>query len=474
MLSYHQSTAYDRGGLGGHGLDWGNQPWPFKRYAGLQPRPLPQPALSTAPFWPLALSWPSRPWQQAPALDQAGLAGLLWLAAGLTAQAGQGLHLRAPASAGALYPAELYLFAQGLEYLDDGLWHLAPQSLGLHPLRSGPLAGSLAAALGGSPRGLGFTISAVFWRSLWKYGSRAWRYCLLDAGHLLTNLELACAAAGLQPHLHLEFADDALARLLGLDPEREAPLVGLLAGRTVQAEPLAQEAWQPPEAEPSSPREGGDPAILAACRSGALKAPRPEPVWPQPPVPKEARLLSPRPPEADPGLAAVAAKRRSRRNFLRRGLDAGQAALLLAAALPADAACQARVLLGPGPDLPAGLYQYHPQQRALAALETADPRPGLGPACLGQLWTGAAALSLVFWADLAQMEAAAGPRAYRQAMLAAGRAGQRLYLAATALGLGCCGVGAFFDREVAAAAGLPPGGQPLYVVSCGPVKAGLD
>jgi nitroreductase len=55
-------------------------------------------------------------------------------------------------------------------------------------------------------------------------------------------------------------------------------------------------------------------------------------------------------------------------------------------------------------------------------------------------------------------------------MLAAGRAGQRLYLAATALGLGACGVGAYYDRELAAAAMLPEAGWPLYLVAAGPVK----
>lgn len=473
MKSFHQQTAYTRGRLGGQGLDWANQPWPFKRYPGLAVRPLARPQPSGAPFWPLALAWPPQPWAQAPPLEEAGLSGLLWLAAGLTAQAGAGVYLRAPASAGALYPAELYLAAQGLGWLADGLWHFAPDQQGLRPLRSGPLAGPLAGSLGGRPRGLGFVLSSIFWRSLWKYGSRAWRYCLLDAGHLLANLELACAAAGLEQELHLDFVDQELALLLGLDPAREAPLAGLLAGPEVAEGSCLEAAWRPPAAEPLSRREESDPAIVAACRAGFLARPRPGPAWPQPPAPAEALALGPRPPRPDPSLASVVTRRRSRRNFVREGLDAAQVALLLAAALPAGAACAARVLLGPGPDLAAGLYQYFPGQNSLASLEPDDPRPRLAPACLGQLWVGQASLSLVLWADLGEMEARAGPRAYRHAMLAAGRAGQRLYLAATALGLGCCGVGAFFDQEVARAAGLPPGAQPLYVVSCGPVKGGL-
>jgi SagB-type dehydrogenase family enzyme len=39
-------------------------------------------------------------------------------------------------------------------------------------------------------------------------------------------------------------------------------------------------------------------------------------------------------------------------------------------------------------------------------------------------------------------------RAYRYIYMDAGHLGQGLYLAATALNLGCCTVGAFFDEEM--------------------------
>jgi SagB-type dehydrogenase family enzyme len=47
-----------------------------------------------------------------------------------------------------------------------------------------------------------------------------------------------------------------------------------------------------------------------------------------------------------------------------------------------------------------------------------------------------------------------GERAYRYIYMDAGHAGQNLHLAATALGLGCCAIGAFFDDEVNAILGL--------------------
>ena len=63
-----------------------------------------------------------------------------------------------------------------------------------------------------------------------------------------------------------------------------------------------------------------------------------------------------------------------------------------------------------------------------------------------------------------------GPRGYRYAMLAAGRLGQTIYLGATALGLGCCGIGALYDEEARQLLGLNKKAALLYLVAAGPVK----
>jgi SagB-type dehydrogenase family enzyme len=129
------------------------------------------------------------------------------------------------------------------------------------------------------------------------------------------------------------------------------------------------------------------------------------------------------------------------------------------------------VILAGGPELEGGNYVYIPGLHLLLPRQVpADPRAEVAAAALGQGWVGQAALILVLWADLEALEDLGGPRTYRHAMLAAGRAGQRLYLAATALGLGCCGVGAFYDEELAQAARIPDRADPLYLLACGPVK----
>ena len=63
-----------------------------------------------------------------------------------------------------------------------------------------------------------------------------------------------------------------------------------------------------------------------------------------------------------------------------------------------------------------------------------------------------------------------GARGYRYAMLTAGRLGQSIYLGATALGLGSCGIGALYDGEARDILGLNQKSCLLYLVAAGPVK----
>ncbi|MCB2186087.1 MAG: SagB family peptide dehydrogenase [Deltaproteobacteria bacterium] len=479
MSQYHRDTAYHRQSLGGHYLDWSQQPSPFKYYRHHEPQALPTPTLPRAAFWDLALGWPPPPFEQAGPLDAGALAALLLLAAGVTSRAAQGPlgGLRAAASAGALYPGELYFLATELPGLADGLWHFAPEKPGLHLLWPGRLATHAAAAIGHQPARLTFVLSAIYWRSLWKYRTRAYRYCLLDTGHMLANLELAAAAFGQVPRSTADFYDRPLSVLLGLAAEDEAPLVAVSVGETPQ-DPGPVSAGLPPldrEPQPLSAKTGRDPAILGVHQAGEMAedAPRSLVPWDAQPLAAlpEGAIPLPPPQGSGVGLLEVVRSRRSRRNFLDQPLSLDQLAALLAAALPSPGPVRAMALVHGGGEVPDGLFEYLPGRHALAPrAPREDLRPRLAEACLSQRWVGQAALCLTLWADLDGLAAAGGPRRYRHAMLAAGRAGERLYLAATALGLGCCGVGAFYDQEAAWASRLPAGADPLYVLAAGPVK----
>jgi nitroreductase len=55
-------------------------------------------------------------------------------------------------------------------------------------------------------------------------------------------------------------------------------------------------------------------------------------------------------------------------------------------------------------------------------------------------------------------------------MLTAGRLGQRLYVTAEAMGMGCCGIGALYDGEAMDMLGLNQSSRLLYLVAVGTVK----
>jgi len=69
-------------------------------------------------------------------------------------------------------------------------------------------------------------------------------------------------------------------------------------------------------------------------------------------------------------------------------------------------------------------------------------------AALEQEMARAAAVVFVWVAVIERSRQKYRQRAYRYIYLDCGHIGQNLYLAATAMGLGCCGIAAFFDDEV--------------------------
>jgi SagB-type dehydrogenase family enzyme len=69
-------------------------------------------------------------------------------------------------------------------------------------------------------------------------------------------------------------------------------------------------------------------------------------------------------------------------------------------------------------------------------------------AALEQEMVKAAAVVFVWVAVIERSRQKYRQRAYRYIYLDCGHIGQNLYLAATAMNLGCCGIGAFFDDEV--------------------------
>ena len=136
--------------------------------------------------------------------------------------------LRTVPSGGALYPLELYVAASAVSGLDPALYHFDPLRRVLERLR--PLADREELArlcpypeLFADAAAIVF-ITAMFWRTRFKYGLRGYRFALLEAGHVGQNLALAATALGLAAVPVGGFYDARLDELLGVDGVNESAL----------------------------------------------------------------------------------------------------------------------------------------------------------------------------------------------------------------------------------------------------------
>jgi SagB-type dehydrogenase family enzyme len=136
-------------------------------------------------------------------------------------------------SAGALYPLELYVLSLAVEGLGSSALHYNPFHHCLSLL--GPVTpdGVREAVVDGSlvdRASAVVVVTAVFWRSRFKYGLRGYRFVLLEAGHLVQNAILAATSIGLASLPLGGFFDRRLDRLVGADGLDEASVYALLIG----------------------------------------------------------------------------------------------------------------------------------------------------------------------------------------------------------------------------------------------------
>jgi len=138
-------------------------------------------------------------------------------------------------SAGGLYPLELYVATQAVTGLPDGVYHYDARAHQLELRRMGRVHEELAGIVLGQTMlhdaNLLIVITAIFQRTMWKYGQRGYRYIWLDAGHVGQNLYLAAAALGLGPVAIGGFFDDDLNRLLELPRDEEEAVYAICVGQ---------------------------------------------------------------------------------------------------------------------------------------------------------------------------------------------------------------------------------------------------
>lgn len=472
-LEYHEATAHDRHRPTGRRINWTDQPVPFKLYRDLPKYHLPQQLSLPDTRLDRCLDLPEfNPDADMPVM----IASICWLTAGLTRVRRQAdgltFHFRTVPSAGALYPTELYVALQNVNGMNDGLYHYSPLEHTLTPLRSGLIFSALA----GSKPVVRFYLTTTFHRSAWKYGPRAYRYCLLDAGHMVESLLLAARMFGLPARADYDFDDGHINRFLCLDPALEA-CVAQVHGYGCGPSTAVYDTVPPvsdnlPDFSRCAKKPDAPEEVL---RVHDLCSAPPADTLPAvaPPSPSARRLADP---VLSGSLSAALEKRKSSRNFVIRDIDPRRPADVLGWMClgqpenPLIGAVRTDVLAHAHSGLEPGLHHLDPRTRSLIPAGAGSLLGRSAHVCLDQEWLANAALHLTFSADLARLEALTGSRAYRYAHLEAGRLGQRAYLAATGNNLGACGIGAFYDNEAAELLGLDRDGHLLYLVAVGPVK----
>jgi SagB-type dehydrogenase family enzyme len=168
------------------------------------------------------------------------LSQILFLADGVTGRQetsdGSVWELRAAPSGGGLFPIELYCIVRNVEHLERGLYVYDPRRHGLYELRRADLAAPLSQSLPSMETAIHDTAAAIMLvavmpRIRFKYGERAYRFALLEIGHIAQNLLLAAQAEGASAVPIGGFLDDAANDVVGVDGLNEAVQYVVLIGQ---------------------------------------------------------------------------------------------------------------------------------------------------------------------------------------------------------------------------------------------------
>lgn len=463
-FNYHVKTAHTLESLRKpHFLDWSNYPSPFKVYPEVRKFKL----LPFKGFTGETVDTLYRLCSEAAAeeIDFQELSNLCFSMNGITKVEnfhGEPFGFRATPSAGALYPFELYLFVEGLSEVPDGIYHYQPLDHSLELLLEGNYREAFENALCCQiPGNFVALVSTIYGRSAWKYRARAYRYCLLDSGHMVSNGVAYLRSIGVEGTALSLFRDDSVNSLLGLDGENEFVLCALLPGKPplyLGDEVILTSSF--PKSIPVLRKPIYEPEIVNAHLDGKIDSceffrPFPEPVQGIP----EAHSLP---------LSQTILKRRSRRDFTGSEMPFEDFKLILESSLlcfPSDWGfprlnffVQVKNVEG----LEDGIYTVVDGE--LALYRRGDFSREISALCLSQRFISLANFNVIFTLDF---EGVLNCRQYRGALLEAGALGENLYLSSESLNHGACGIGAFYDFDLQEFLSLKRSELPVYVVSVG-------
>jgi SagB-type dehydrogenase family enzyme len=479
-LEYHELTKHSAESLRRtqHYLDWANMPNPFRHYEGVPvldlPADPPAPQIS-------ALEVLKGKTGSTSARDGVEfLSQLMFYSASISAtkrvpSTGAIYSLRVNPSSGNLHPTEFHFCTRGLAGWPDGLYHYRPSSHVAEQRAIGDFGGKLDHT--STP--LIFVLTSIAWREAWKYRDRAYRYCLHDIGHAWQALTLAARSIGAESFALGHFPDDGVAESCLLSADEWPMLIVGLHSPAIPVSKLETVETVVFGGQPNRLSEGQETYPLIERIHSATKLSTETAILPldRPKVAGHGEISLPPHVLTSHSFGDVARTRRSALDFRggRESISLPQLATLLSTTkepLFADFATARFVHLylyvHRVEGLTPGVYCYWPERAELEKIKAGDQRLVAAALSLGQDLAGNACVAFSMIGDFENAARRYGDRGYRYVHFEAGAIGQRMYLAAEALGLGATGIGAFFDGEVNRYLGLAPElGQVVYHFAIG-------
>jgi SagB-type dehydrogenase family enzyme len=393
-----------------------------------------------------------------------------------TPSGGYQYALRVNPSSGNLHPTEFHFVTRGLKGWPDGLYHYDPS----RHMAEQRARGTLQTRLASDRAPIVFILTSIAWREAWKYGDRAYRYCLLDIGHAWQALALSARAIGCDTFAVGSFADHEVAQLCHPNLDEWPMLMVSLQGEPIPTrEPDIDEiVWLGGLANMLSKETIAHPLIdsIHSATKQSRNLPGGTPFAEQGAI-GSVKIEVPSPASSTCSFGEVSRMRRSALDFVggKRSITLSQLSALLAQTaqpLSADFAAARYIQLflyaHRVDGLEPGVYKFWPECAELKQVKTGDQRLIAAALSLGQQLAGNACVALSMIGDLDRATDKYGDRGYRYVHFEAGAIGQRLYLAAEALGLGATGIGAFYDDEVHRHLTLAPKqGQVVYHFAIG-------
>jgi SagB-type dehydrogenase family enzyme len=163
-------------------------------------------------------------------LELSEVSQLLWAAQGITGFGGR----RTAPSAGATYPLEVYVVVGNVNGLSAGIYAYSPHKNELKKIERGdkrlPLSNACLNQKAVKDAAASIVLSAVYQRTMIKYGERGFRYVNMEAGHAAQNVCLQAVALGLGTVVIGAFHDEIVKAILDM-PDKEEPLYIIPVGR---------------------------------------------------------------------------------------------------------------------------------------------------------------------------------------------------------------------------------------------------